>query len=472
MPQKYTIHTKPAPPKFYPVGKYATIEFRENCAGSCKECVKKKCVYDIFKTNYLHMSKMEEPEYLYTCNSCFRCIQECTKGIFSRVINPEYRDIGDEYYTPDVIHRTWYQAHTGSIPVSGAGYRGPFVGKGFDSMWTDMSEIVRPTRDGIHGREYINTCIELSRRPERLAFHEDGSLAVAVSPILEIPVPILFEKPSFGVLSQKVLVSMLKAAQAIGTKMFMDAADMDETLTPFGTTIIPKVKKENVHQFAGLLNGSDMVEIDYEPGIETVLEALKAAHENLVISVGLPLSAALNYAEIGVALSNTVMDTLHVYADYNGREFHSQNPRFIKDMLRDIHTAMVKAGTRRQINILASGGVSMAEHVNKTIICGADGVVIDRPLLLAMECRLCDRCRKGLSCPVKLEGIDPDYGSNRIINLMGAWRNQMLEMLGAMGLREARRLRGEVGRSMWFEDLEKESFGPIFGERKISLDVG
>jgi glutamate synthase domain-containing protein 2 len=472
MPQKYTIHTKPAPPKFYPVGKYATIEFRENCAGSCKECVKKKCVYDIFKTNYLHMSKMEEPEYLYTCNSCFRCIQECTKGIFSRVINPEYRDIGDEYYTPDVINRTWYQAHTGSIPVSGAGYRGPFAGKGFDSMWTDMSEIVRPTRDGIHGREYINTCIELSRRPERLAFHEDGSLAVAVNPILEIPVPILFQKPEFGVLSQKVLVSMLKAAQAIGTKMFMDAGDVDESLAPFGTTIIPRVKKDNFQNYTDLLKRSDMVKIDYEPGIETVLEALKAAHENLVVSVGLPLSAALNYAEIGVTLSNTVMDTLHVYADYNGREFNSQNPRFIKDMLRDIHVAMVKAGTRRQINILASGGVSMAEHVNKTIICGADGVVIDRPLLLAMECRLCDRCRKGLSCPVKLEGIDPEYGSNRIINLMGAWRNQMLEMLGAMGLREARRLRGEVGRSMWFEDLEKESFAPIFGERKISLDVG
>ena len=96
MPQKYTIHTKPAPPKFYPVGKYATIEFRENCTGSCKECVKKKCVYDIFKNNYLHMSTMEEPEYLYTCNSCFRCIQECTKGIFSRVINQEYRAIGAE----------------------------------------------------------------------------------------------------------------------------------------------------------------------------------------------------------------------------------------------------------------------------------------------------------------------------------------------------------------------------------------
>ena len=69
------------------------------------------------------------------------------------------------------------------------------------------------------------------------------------------------------------------------------------------------------------------------------------------------------------------------------------------------------------------------------------------------------------------ETIDPEFGSARIVNLMGAWQNQILEMLGAMGLREARRLRGEVGRSMWFEDLEKESFAPIFGERKVSIDT-
>ena len=60
-----------------------------------------------------------------------------------------------------MIATTWNQAETGRIPVSGAGYRGPFCGPGFDSMWTDMSEIVRPTRDGIHGREYISTSVDI-----------------------------------------------------------------------------------------------------------------------------------------------------------------------------------------------------------------------------------------------------------------------------------------------------------------------
>jgi hypothetical protein len=35
-----------------------------------------------------------------------------------------------------------------------------------------------------------------------------------------------------------------------------------------------------------------------------------------------------------------------------------------------------------------------------------------------------------------------------------------------MGIREARRLRGEISRSMWFEDLERENFAPLFGKPK------
>ncbi len=473
MPAKYHIETKNTPPRFYPVGKYSTIEFRENCAGSCKECVKNKCVYDIFKDNYLHMSTMKDPEYLYTCNSCFRCVQECTKGIFSRAINPQYRELGDDYWTSDVINCTWYQAHTGNIPVSGAGYRGPFVGKGFDSMWTDMSEIVRPTRDGIHGREYINTCIELSRRPDQLAFNDDGSLAVKALPILEIPLPILFMQPDFGILNQDVLTAMLSAAEQIGTKMFVDPKNINDRSQKYLKTIIPLLTKKNYIKYASLISTTQMMEIAYEPGIEDIFPELKNIKNDIFISVGLPLKAGLDYPKIAVELSKSpYIDTIHVYADNKGRESDSEDPRFIKDILRDIHLALVNVSIRQRVNILASGGIAMAEHVNKAIICGADGVTIDLPLLIAMECRLCGRCKNDLSCPVKFEEIDESYGKDRIVNLMGAWHNQILELLGAMGMREVRRLRGEVGRSMWFEDLEKENFGPIFGERKVSYDVG
>jgi ferredoxin len=465
MPEKYHIDVKNVPPRHHPVGKYSTVEFWENCAGSCRLCVKKRCVYGIFKDNYLHMTTMDEPLYLYTCNSCFRCVQECTKGIFSRVINPEYRTLGDEYWTPDILHRTWYQAHTGSIPVSGAGYRGPFVGKGFDSMWTDMSEIVRPTRDGIHGREYINTCIELSRRPPRLRFNEDMSLAVEVGPIFEIPIPILFQQPSFGAPGRNTLVAMAAAASAIGTLMLVDATDLEADLDGYAANIMPRVTRANYADHSGFLKTCKMVEIGYEPGIAAEFEKLRRINPALFIAVGIPLNK--DAAAIATQLADSGVDTLHYYADDNGRELDAENPRFLKEMIREVHLALVDISRRQELNLIFSGGIALAEHVNKAIICGADGVAIDNPLLIAMECRMCGRCKDGLSCTATLEEIDPAFGRDRIVNLMGAWRNQMLEMLGAMGLREARRLRGEVGRSMWFEDLEKENFGPLFGERKV-----
>jgi len=469
MPKKYHIETTPTPPRFHPIGKYTTIEFREDCAGSCKNCVKKKCVYGIFKDNYLHTSSMKEPEYLYTCMSCFRCVQECTKGIFSRVINPEYRSLGNEYWIPDIIRSTWYQAHTGNIPVSGAGYPGPFVGKGFDSMWTDMSEIVRPTRDGIHGREYINTCIELSRRPARLSFNTDMTLAVDVPPILEIPLPILFQTPKFGVLSRNVLISMVKAAEKLGTMMYVDPEEITDDLMPYIKSLIPCLTKDNYMKYDNLVSSCNMVEIAYESGICDEISKLRKINDDIFISVGVDLKA--DAASIACELAAADIDTIHYYADDNGRELDAAKPRFLKEMIREIHQALVDMSIRQKVNLIFTGGIAMAEHVNKAIICGADGIAVNNSLLIAMECRLCKkRCNNGLSCPVKLEDIDHEYGCNRIVNLMGAWRNQILEMLGAMGLREVRRLRGEVGRSMWFEDLEKESFSPIFGERKVSID--
>ena len=42
--------------------------------------------------------------------------------------------------------------------------------------------------------------------------------------------------------------------------------------------------------------------------------------------------------------------------------------------------------------------------------------------------------------------------------------------MGAMGMREARRLRGDVGRAMFFENLEEETFGKLFGTRKAGLE--
>lgn len=466
MPKKYHVSVKTMPPRFNPIGKYATVEFREDCAGSCRECVKKKCVYGIFKENYKHFSSMEEPEYLYACQSCFRCVQECTKGIFSRVINPEYRTLGDHYWRADIIRRLWYQAHTGKIPVSGAGYGGPFVGAGFDAMWTDMSEIVRPTRDGIHGREYINTCIELSRRITPLRFNKDLTLAVEVPPILEIPVPFLFQLPADLIISEQIRIAAAKAAQVLDTLMIVRPEDYTEALFPYAGNLVPSVTADNFKYHQDLIRKSRAVEVAYTFDLEKIFTRIRSLKPQLILIARIPMDGRA--ATRALELSNSGADTFHFYADAYGRELYAEKPRFLKEMIRLVHLELVDGSVRQKVNLVFSGGIAMAEHMAKAIICGADGVVVDNPLSIALECRLCYRCRKGLSCPVKLEDpIDPEWSCQRIVNLMGAWHSQLIEVMGAMGIREVRRLRGEVGRSMWFEDLEMESFGPIFGPRKV-----
>jgi ferredoxin len=466
MPKKYHIETKNADPRFPPIGKYATVEFREDCAGSCRLCVKKRCVYNIFKDNFTLWSDMKEPEYQYICKSCYRCVEDCTKGIFSLAINPEYRTLGDDYWTAGIISSTWAQAHTGKVPVSGAGYRGPFVGEGFDSIWTDMSEIVRPTRDGIHGREYISTMVELSRRPMRLTFNKDKTLATKPSPILEVPVPVLFQEPTFGVLSQNELLSMASAAKYTGTLMFIKPESYTPAFEPYAANLVPCLKASNLQKYAKTVKQSQMVELADEPGIESKFAALRAENPKLMICVGLPLNAG--GVERAMVLAKTDVDTLHFYGSDDGKEVATANPRHLKDVIRDIHLKMVNAGLRNKVNLIFAGGIAMAEHVAKGLICGADAVAIDIPLLIALECQLCYRCKEGKACPVKLGEVEIKWASQRIVNLLSAWHSQLLEVMGACGIREARRMRGEVGRSMWFDDLERDSFSPLFGPRKVS----
>ena len=70
--------------------------------------------------------------------------------------------------------------------------------------------------------------------------------------------------------------------------------------------------------------------------------------------------------------------------------------------------------------------------------------------------------QKDLIVPEELDRIPLPIITQRMVNLMGAWHSQILEVMGAMGIREARRLRGESGRAIFFEDVDKDTFGKLF----------
>jgi hypothetical protein len=195
------------------------------------------------------------------------------------------------------------------------------------------------------------------------------------------------------------------------------------------------------------------------------IKEIKKIHPGIVIAIRVELTTGGVERAIKLAESEEV-EVIHIVADANGNEIGASKPRFIKEMTRQIHTALIEKGCRDSITLMAGGGIALPEHMAKEIICGADLITINLPLLIALECHLCNSCKPGMVCPAKLEKIDINYGVGRMTNLIAAWHDQLIELMGAMGMREVRRLRGDVGRAMFFENLEEETFGKLFGSRK------
>lgn len=461
MPKRYHITAKPTAPRFIPVGRSGIIDFEEDCL-KCTTCVKKRCLYDVYKNRSYDARTMAD-SIDYQCKNCFSCIQNCPRGVLSKTINPEYLKLGDAYWKPEIISINWFQAETGRIPVSGAGYRGPFSGPGFDSMWTDMSEIVRPTRDGIHGREYISTAIDLGRKKNRLEFDPAGNPVLEVPPLVELPLPILFNLLPFGNLSRNVRLAMAEAARQIDAMMYLAEQDDEPGLEAYKAHLIPVVAANGLDPAAAIFQGVKMVELIYSDQAWPGALKLKAKYPGLVVSIRVPMDAKAKAVTLELAAAGA--EVIHLVADFQGNEFDQDRPRFVKDVLRDIHGSLVTASIRDEVTLVVSGGIALPEHLPKALICGADCAAIDLPLLIGLECRVCKRCTRGQSCPVEIDQVEVSYGSQRIVNLMCSWWSQLIEVMGAMGIRDVRRVRGEAGRAMFFEDLERETFGAMFGTR-------
>ena len=92
----------------------------------------------------------------------------------------------------------------------------------------------------------------------------------------------------------------------------------------------------------------------------------------LVVAVRLDLTPRRGRAH-GRARPAGGVKVFHLCADLHGCETRRRTqPRHIKDALREIHGRLVKDGMRDEITLIVGGGIALAEHMAKAIICGAD----------------------------------------------------------------------------------------------------
>lgn len=388
------------------------------------------------------------------CVGCLRCMTE-HPGMVTVRHNPERLKWGDDFLTPKLVDTIIHESATGAVPVKGQGYRGRMGGPGWDGMWTDMSEIVRPTRDGIHGREYISTVIDIGGRQTFVEFDPNGKLANPPSANLSLPLPILFDQPPRTIRSKALCTILSRAARIADTLALMPLTTILERQLA-GNHLVPLLAPGQQDLLSRLDFAPRMVELtEWDQGL---IATLRRELPGTIVALRLPFGPGsaeklLERVEAGV-------EVVHLTADYHGRD---PQGNFVLDLIKQAHDDLVRASLRDTVTLLGSGGIVAAEHVPKAIICGLDGVALNTPLLSALQARPLGQCADPVTSRFKVPRLKVDWGTQRLVNLLGSWRDQLLEIMGAMGLREVRRLRGELGRAMFQAELEKEAFGGIEG---------
>jgi NAD-dependent dihydropyrimidine dehydrogenase PreA subunit len=447
--ERYHITVKDAPPKIKLPPKYRVNRYN-NCTNA-QECTQ-ACIYGVHEAT--EGEQIAEP-IQDLCRGCYMCVLKCPKGAISIGINPEFEKLGNSYFSPERIKTIYFEAETGRVPVSGAGYTGPFAGEGFDSIWFDFSEIVRPTRDGIHGREYISTSVDLGRKLQSLEFDENEKLVSNIPKTVEIPIPMIFDAPLSCETTLNLQLALAKAATGLKTFAIVNAREYSSGLARYKANLIPRINSDEIDEFEDLIKTSQIVEVEFSHGdIKDCLEKVKATNPSALVSFY--LSCDKEIAEKADSIAKMGGDIVHLHVDDGAVE---RDPDLIKRAILSVHSHLVDKRNRDKITLISSGGIAEAAHVPKSIILGANAVAVGIAYQIALGCKVCYGNRHSPDCPMNLEEGDVELATQRITNLVGSWRDQLLEVLGGMGLREVRRQTGELGRAMFYEDLEAKIFG-------------
>lgn len=470
--QRYKIVTKPAPPRkklpppFDPrVSKIglARILMKETLTYGSRlrekeyrqALVSRPCIYGTFSGPFGGFHPIKEK-----CTGCMRCVQEYP-GVCTVDRNPEFYRFADSYWASEGAATTsgspvatvLYEAETGKIPIKGMGYKGPFSGPGWDSIWTDMSEIVRPTRDGVYGREFISTLVDVGSKRKSVQFNGQEE---NFSKTIEVSLPIIFDHLPPNLNSKNILESIAGASLRTGTIYIATPAQVNQFDATASNQLAPLLSRDEAAE-TPVMRDARLIEL--ESYNASMVEKIRSFNSTAPISVRLPLT--VNSATTAADMVRNGVDIIHLVANYHGQSWDKDEPSHVKDMIRKVHTTLVTESLRDDVTLVASGGITRAEHVPKAIICGADLVAIDTTVLVALQSRFLGECISAESGRISPEKFDVKWGEQRLVNVLSSWHDQLIEILSAMGIRDVRRLRGDTGRAMFNEDLEKEAFGDI-----------
>jgi glutamate synthase domain-containing protein 2 len=170
------------------------------------------------------------------------------------------------------------------------------------------------------------------------------------------------------------------------------------------------------------------------------------------------IAAVHNSAAIAAGIARSGADAVVVDGFRGGtgaapRVFRDHVGIPIEAAVASVDAKLRTQGIRNEVSVIASGGIRESADVAKIIALGADAVYIGTAALVAMGCRVCGTCYRGL-CPWGIATqrpdlvarLDPDVASVNVENLIHAWTLELSELMGAAGINSIESLRGNRDR--------------------------
>jgi glutamate synthase domain-containing protein 2 len=430
------------------------------------------------------------------CVACHRCLTFCPEGAISVELNP----LGFKYsynWSPQLRKNIWKQAETGGVLLTGMGNDLPYPII-WDHLVLDACQVTNPSIDPL--REPMELKTFLGSKPDFLEFdtNEDGGLRLKTKmlPQIELETPIIFAPMSYGALSLNAHKAMAMAAQEFGTVLETGEGGLHRDLYPYKNHIIVQCASGRFGVHAEYLNAGVGVEIKIgqgaKPGIgghlpgekigeeisktrmiprgtdalspaphhdiysiedlRQLIYAIKEATDYKPVSV--KIATVHNVAAIASGIARAGADIIYLDGFRGGT---GASPTIIRDhvgipielALAAVDDRLRQEGIRNHTSIIAAGSIRSSADVAKAIALGADAVAIGTAALIAMGCRVCQKCYTG-NCawgiatqrPELTRRLDPEVAAQRLVNLLRAWSLEIKEILGSLGVNAIESLRG------------------------------
>lgn len=455
----------------------------------CKRCIL-NCGFGVF--DFQSMTTADSTK----CVGCHRCVMFCPEDAITITRNPlAFREHSS--WGVDRRKAVWKQAESPGMILTGMGNDLPWLNV-FDHLLIDACQVTNPSIDPL--REPMELRTYLGRKPDKIEVTtgEDGKpeAVTKVENNIKLEVPIIFSGMSYGSVSLNTHRSLAIAAQKLGIVMNTGEGGLHKELYPYKDNIIVQCASGRFGVHSEYLNAGVAVEIKIgqgaKPGIGGHLpgekigvevsgtrmipvgtDALSPAPHHDIYSiedlrqliyalkeatgykpVSVKIATVHNVAAIASGIARAGADIIYLDGFRGGT---GASPAVVRDHVgipMEIALAVVdqqlrKEGIRNWVSIIAAGGIRSSADVVKAIALGADAVGVGTAALIALGCRLCQKCYTG-NCswgiatqrPELVERLDPDWGSERLVNLINSWSLEIKEVLGALGINAIESLRG------------------------------